>query len=115
MRTRIGSSAHRECTAPSRAGYWVSIPIMLAYAVLLGFGAVPARSQTATTGSHIFSSLHGVHVVGYQGWYACPWDGAGGGWGHWFVAGSNTKDPNSIALDEWPDTSELGPDERCPT
>ena len=73
------------------------------------------RSQALKTGTHIFNSLHGVQVVGYQGWYDCPGDGAGVGWGHWFVAGSNTKDPNSIAFDEWPDTSELGPDERCPT
>ena len=39
----------------------------------------------------------------------------GVGWGHWFRGGSNPHDPNSLAVDLWPDTSELAPDERCPT
>jgi hypothetical protein len=37
------------------------------------------------------------------------------GWGHWFRGGSDPKDPNSLAIDLWPDTSELDADERCPT
>jgi hypothetical protein len=83
--------------------------------VLLGSLPATAQSQAPTAAAHFFNSLRGIHVVGYQGWYDCPGDGAGVGWGHWFVAGSNTEDPNSLAIDEWPDTSELGPDERCPT
>ncbi len=34
------------------------------------------------------------------------------GWGR---GGSDPQDPNSLAIDLWPDTSELGADERCPT
>jgi hypothetical protein len=65
----------------------------------------------------VFNTLRGIHVAGYQGWFDCPGDGAGPGigWGHWFIADSKPNDPNSIAFDEWPDTSELGPDERCPS
>jgi hypothetical protein len=66
--------------------------------------------------AHFYTTLHGIHVAGYQGWFACPGDGAVGvGWGHWFRGGSDPQDPNSLAIDLWPDTSELGADERCPT
>jgi hypothetical protein len=60
--------------------------------------------------------LLGIHVAGYQGWFDCPGDGAVGvGCGHWFRGGSDPQDPNSLAIDLWPDTSELDADERCPT
>ncbi len=66
--------------------------------------------------SHFYNTLERMHVVGYQGWFFCPGDGAKGvGWGHWFRGGADAKDPNSIAIDLWPDTSELSPDEKCPT
>ncbi len=111
----IESSPHHRLTAPSCAKYSASVSVIAAVIVIFGVGINLARSQAPQNGPHIFSSLHGVQIVGYQGWYDCPGDGAGVGWGHWFVAGSDTKDPNSIAFDEWPDTSELGPDERCLT
>jgi hypothetical protein len=101
--------------APARPELNASISVAAAVVVIFGVGAAPARSQGSQAGPHVFTSLHAVHVVGYQGWYDCPGDGASLGWGHWFVADSNPKDPNSIAFDEWPDTAELGPDERCPT
>jgi hypothetical protein len=70
----------------------------------------------ATDAAHFYTTLRGIHVAGYQGWFACPGDGAVGvGWGHWFRGGSNPQDPNSLAIDLWPDTSELDADERCPT
>jgi hypothetical protein len=78
----------------------------------LGF----ALAQTTGRDAHFYNTLHGIHIAGYQGWFACPGDGADGmGWGHWFRGGSDPKDPNSLAIDLWPDTSELGIDERCPT
>ena len=115
IRTMVGSSLRPGLTPPSGAKHSASVTVLAGVIGLLGVGITPVRSQAPQTKPHIFNSLHGLQVVGYQGWYACPGDGAGGGWGHWFVAGSNTKDPSSIAFDEWPDTSELGPDERCPT
>jgi len=73
-----------------------------------------ASAQATGGAAHFYNSLLGVHVAGYQGWFACPGDGAVGvGWGHWFRGGSDQRDPNSLAIDLWPDTSELGPDERC--
>jgi hypothetical protein len=75
-----------------------------------------ALAQTTGGEAHFYNTLRGMHVAGYQGWFACPGDGAiGMGWGHWFRGGSNPQDPNSLAIDLWPDTSELGADERCPT
>jgi hypothetical protein len=73
-------------------------------------------AQTTSGAVHFYTTLRGIHVAGYQGWFACPGDGAVGvGWGHWFRGGSNPQDPNSLAIDLWPDTSELDADERCPT
>jgi hypothetical protein len=75
-----------------------------------------AWAQATGEAAHFYNSLLGVHIAGYQGWFACPGDGAVGvGWGHWFRGGSNPQDPNSLAIDLWPDTSELDADERCPT
>jgi hypothetical protein len=76
----------------------------------------PAWAQAPGGAAHFYTTLRGIHVAGYQGWFACPGDGAVGvGWGHWFRGGSDPQDPNSLAIDLWPDTSELGADERCPT
>jgi hypothetical protein len=75
-----------------------------------------AWAQAPGGAPHFYTTLRGIHVAGYQGWFACPGDGAEGvGWGHWFRGGSDPRDPNSLAVDLWPDTSELDADERCPT
>jgi hypothetical protein len=75
-----------------------------------------AWAQVPGGAAHFYTTLRGIHVAGYQGWFACPGDGAVGmGWGHWFRGGANPQDPNSMAIDLWPDTSELDADERCPT
>lgn len=53
-------------------------------------------------------------LMGYQGWFACPGDGSPvNQWVHWFR--SNTPDAASATFDYWPDTSQLEPDELCPT
>ncbi len=75
-----------------------------------------AWAQATGGAAHFYTTLRGIHVAGYQGWFACPGDGAKGvGWGHWFRGGGDPNDPNSLAIDLWPDTSELDADERCPT
>ena len=44
----------------------------------------------------------------------CPGDGRpGGGWVHWFAG--NKPDAAHFRVELMPDTSELQPDERCPT
>jgi hypothetical protein len=75
-----------------------------------------ASAQTTGGVAHFYRTLRGIHIAGYQGWFNCPGDGAiGVGWGHWFRGGSDSKNPDSLAIDLWPDTAELGADERCPT
>jgi hypothetical protein len=88
----------------------IFILLMLAWIAGLSTGAgAPERS------ARFYSTLRGMHVAGYQGWFGCPNDGGGIGWGHWFRGGADPHDPNSLAIDMWPDTSELEPDELCPT
>ena len=56
------------------------------------------------------STLSGKLVMGYQGWFACPGDGAPPDrWWHWFSG----QPPNAqnLNVDMWPDVSELAPDE----
>jgi hypothetical protein len=77
---------------------------------------VTVQAQTSAADAHFYKTLRGIHVAGYQGWFDCPNDGAKGvGWGHWFRGGADPQDPNSLAIDLWPETSELDPDELCPT
>lgn len=83
---------------------------------LLALAVMPAAGAQQVNNEHFYTTLRGVHVAGYQGWFDCPGDGAQGvGWGHWFRGGTDANDPQSLAIDLWPDTSELGPDERCAT
>jgi hypothetical protein len=88
-------------------------PVIYLVTVLM---VVPIQAEVPDKSRRFYPSLYGIHVAGYQGWFDCPGDGAKDiGWGHWFRGGSNVEDPNSLAIDLWPDTSELKPDERCPT
>src|SRR5260221_11071033 len=61
------------------------------------------------------STLDRKLMFGYQGWFGCPEDGSPlHAWEHWFrrrVPASAT----TLNVDMWPDVSELGPEERCPT
>jgi hypothetical protein len=90
--------------------------VALLLQALMAMPSAPAWAQATGGAAHFYTTLRGIHVAGYQGWFACPGDGAVGvGWGHWFRGGSDPQDPNSLAIDLWPDTSELGADEHCPT
>lgn len=59
------------------------------------------------------STLRGKHVMGYQGWFSGPGDGARNGWGHWFR--DDKPDAEHASFDLWPDVSELDADEVFPT
>jgi hypothetical protein len=53
-------------------------------------------------------------LMGYQGWFACPRDGAPPDrWGHWFRR--NNPVATNATVDFWPDVSALGADELFPT
>lgn len=60
------------------------------------------------------STLTGKVMAGYQGWFNAEGDGANRGYNHW-TRGGVRPGPQMIRVDQWPDLSELGPDERFPT
>lgn len=51
-----------------------------------------------------YNSYKGLVMVGYQGWFNTPSDGAGRGWYHY--NGKNGFKPGSCSIDFWPDVSE---------
>jgi hypothetical protein len=57
------------------------------------------------------SSLDKKVTCGYQGWFRCPGDGSGEGWVHW-SRDARRLAPGTLTFEMWPDTSELGKDER---
>ena len=59
------------------------------------------------------STIQHKLLFGYQGWFTTACDDAGVGWTHW--AGGSTPDPENVSFDAWPDLSEFGADELCPT
>jgi hypothetical protein len=66
--------------------------------------AKPAAPIDATT-------LHHKVLCGYQGWFGCPGDPAGGGWRHW-SRNSKQLTADSLTFEMWPDMSEYGADEK---
>ena len=60
------------------------------------------------------STLTNKIMVGYQGWFNAPDDGAGRGWVHW-TKKSGEFAPGNAKVDLWPDVSELASDERFAT
>ncbi len=59
------------------------------------------------------STLEGMVMCGYQGWFTCPGDGSNRGWHHWSRRGEFR--PGACSIDLWPDVSELSPEERFAT
>jgi hypothetical protein len=54
-------------------------------------------------------------MFGYQGWFGCPGDGSSlDAWQHWFDR-HRPASAGTLRVEMWPDVSELGADERCPT
>lgn len=74
-------------------------------------GPAPARAARKVD----TTSLTGKVMVGYQGWFNCPSDGANLGWKHWARNRKAPFGPGNVTVDLWPDVSELDADERYPT
>ena len=47
-------------------------------------------------------------LCGYQGWFRCPGDPAGGGWRHW---GRDPRKltPATLTVEMWPDLADFNP------
>lgn len=82
---------------------------------LIGIAALALLSCASgvTATERPWTTLNGRHVVGYQGWFACPSDAGGRGWRHWFRGGQPSVE--ALTVDMWPDTSGFDQDELCPT
>jgi len=80
--------------------------------VLAGAGATAAAlaTSTATTAAAAVSppgDVVGKISVGYQGWFACPGDGAPiGGWWHWSRDRFQPPSPGNTTIVSWPDMRE---------
>jgi hypothetical protein len=82
-------------------------------AAALKIGPQPRRHSVASGVDA--TTLDRKLLFGYQGWFACPGDGSPlAAWEHWFRRGQPAS-AATLRIDMWPDVSELGPDERCPT
>jgi len=89
-------------------------PVMRIAQSWLAFFILSIVSATSVVAAP-HDDLHNKLVVGFQGWFMCPGDGrpGGGGWVHWFT--QNKPNAAHFRVDLMPDTSELQPNERCPT
>jgi hypothetical protein len=74
--------------------------------------ACPALLRGAAA-APLHTTLHGRHVVGYQGWFVCPDETDQNDWFHWFHRMPDGR--MQPTFDMLPDTSEFEPDEGCPT
>ena len=62
----------------------------------------PARAASAP------GDVVGKISVGYQGWFACPGDGAPiGGWWHWSRDRSQPPSPSNTTIVSWPDVRDF--------
>ncbi|MEV6924411.1 lectin [Dactylosporangium sp. NPDC051485] len=68
----------------------------------LAFYATPDGLAASAPGDVV-----GKVTVGYQGWFACPGDGAPiNGWWHWSQNWSQAPSPSQAAIKSWPDMRE---------
>ncbi|WP_127357621.1 discoidin domain-containing protein [Actinacidiphila soli] len=78
-------------------------PVLAAVPLIPGTAfAGTAAPQAGTPGDVV-----GKITVGYQGWFACPGDGAPiNGWWHWSQDWSKAPSPSNKAIVAWPDMTD---------
>jgi hypothetical protein len=91
----------------------LSVPARLSRRLAFTFALALPALALARRASARHETLLRKHIVGYQGWFACPGDPDGDDWVHWFA-----RAPDGRLLptfDMLPDTAEFEPGEGCPT
>jgi hypothetical protein len=69
--------------------------------------AIPLVAARADAASPV-GDVVGKITVGYQGWFACPGDGAPiGGWWHWSANRSQPPSTTNTTIESWPDIREF--------
>jgi hypothetical protein len=58
------------------------------------------------------STMKGKLLCGYQGWFRTPGDDDDTGWEHYIADWGGAISPSAIAVDYWPEMTELGPAEQ---
>ncbi|MET0424119.1 MAG: discoidin domain-containing protein [Actinoplanes sp.] len=70
--------------------------------------ALPLTSSPAFAEASPPGDVVGKITVGYQGWFACPGDGAPiGGWWHWSRDRFQPPSPGNTTIESWPDVREF--------
>jgi hypothetical protein len=98
-------SEHPQVKKNNRA-YLNPIIFLVLISLAVSFNIRAQDTVDATT-------LTGKYMCGYQGWFQCPGDGAGGGWFHWF--NSQTPTHANLNTDVFPDFTEYTASELFPT
>ncbi|MFG2819200.1 discoidin domain-containing protein [Kitasatospora sp. NPDC048365] len=85
--------------------------VFLQAATAAGVAGVVGLGEAATATSAAAASAPGDVVgkvtVGYQGWFACPGDGAPiNGWWHWARNWGQSPSPSNSSIVAWPDVRE---------
>lgn len=109
--TGPGTSADTGTNAPLPVARRTVLAGALAAAGATAAGvttAGPARAASAAPSASPSASPPGDVVgritVGYQGWFACPGDGAPiNGWWHWAQNWGQSPSPGNTAIVSWPD------------
>ncbi|MCA1219457.1 discoidin domain-containing protein [Streptomyces sp. 8L] len=71
---------------------------------LAAAGTTTATAAQAAPAASAPGDVVGKITVGYQGWFACPGDGAPiNSWWHWSANGGQPPSPSNTTLTSWPD------------
>jgi len=93
--------------AVSRRTFVTSVAAGSALAAVSTTAGVSALTGAASAASPP-GDVVGKISVGYQGWFACPGDGAPiGGWWHWSRDRFQPPSPSNTTIVSWPDLREL--------
>src|SRR5690348_14409911 len=86
----------------SRRTFLSTVAAGTAASLLSEIDASPARAASGP------GDVVGKITVGYQGWFACPGDGAPiGGWWHWSRDRSQPPSPSNTTIVSWPDVRDF--------
>jgi len=93
--------------AVSRRTFITSVVSGSAIAAVSGTELISAMTSAANAASPV-GDVVGKITVGYQGWFACPGDGAPiNTWWHWSQNGSQPPSPGNTTIVAWPDLREF--------
>jgi len=93
----------------------LGLSLLMLTAVACGTTTTQEPTQTSALAPLVDSeSLEGKHLVGYQGWFACPGDGSLlDNWRHWSPAQSPA--PDNVSFDAWPEVEGMPAESLCDT